>query len=624
MPIDIALIRAPNEGGVPDEVHKWQVVRISKDIIRHGHHHLEEENHSTIDVGCQIEEFILTLSRMDVNKRSLLKKQSWMKTRMNRLKAALGPKPMNTILDDGTENSKVDKNEIQSEIQNLKMMLPSVTKEYDDIVSWLNNNILCLANIVDDAEFHSTHLEKLNDSRGVQMQNEEDWNASFSDPLFCIGGYENIMVPVPSSSSSSKWNATNEKGKMMDVQDEIQLQLKSIMTGPGSDIYHSLFLYGKRYFSTHNLLADNVKTIHLPANIAMSSSIAHGTFGCVGGTNRHCQRSNQVPSTCSQSQTQCCRICNQENVRVPSYLAITLMNQNKIFSEKTLPCTYFIQTCGGSDDKISFEFIHEPASLELLCFTVNNLHISRQCQNDMAQMILDFYSSLLCSKIELQRSVSLVATSKEQPLRVRTLSPCEMDMNECRRVVVEGYIPSKKRYVELARVSNYTDYISRQFKLKCVGPNAQSTDYVHMVHCTLLQDTVIHWVVENNLSQYHGTLSHDSKSNKTSLVKGIVIPSVLTPFITKRKTCSDDCVTFLPFTREITKGKGGKVNIIPSKQMIEEIPVETLRTPGSQGNDKMEKSRKLQFHTGVISNALPNPTDEAICNPYDFLPMFRM
>ena len=305
---------------------------------------------------------------------------------------------------------------------------------------------------------------------------------------------------------------------------------------------------------------------------------------------------------------------------MPSYLAIALMNQDKIFSEKTLPCTYFIQTCGGSDE-IS-EFVHKTESLELLSFTVNNLHISRQFQNDLTQMILDFYCTLLCSKKELQRSVSLVTTSKEQPLRVRVLTPCELDMNECRRVVVEGYIPSKEQFVELARVSNYTDFISRQFKIKCVGGNAQSTDYVHMIKCTLLQETAIRWVVENNLSHFHGNHNHESDCMKSSIVKGIVVPSVLTPFITKRKTCSENCIIFLPFVREITKGKGGKVKVIPRKQMIEEIHVEIL-TPGSNGNDKMEKSRELPFCTNLRSNTVHNPHDEAICNPYDFLPIFR-
>lgn len=585
MPIDIALIRAPEEGGIPDEVQKWQDAR-----------RLPSQD-ATIDVVCQIQEekYILNLQKMDMEKRLLLKQKSWMKTRINRLKAALCPKNNKTL--DGSEQTSGDLNpNLQSEIQQLQMDLPRVTKEFDDLDHLVNYNLSCLANIVDNAEFPSRNVEKFSETRGVQIH--KDWNESFSDPLFCLGGCENLSVlQTTMKNVSTNGSVSFKKGT-------------SILTGPGSDIYTGLFVYGKRYFFSIDSV---VQTMHLPKNIALPASIAHGAFGCTEGYRQHFQRDHgpiRKP----------CQICSHEEVRVPSFLILALMNQNKIFSEKSLPCTYIMEECSARDD-IS-EFVHETKHLELLSFTVNNLRISRQHQNDLGGMILDFYQTLLCSQTELQSSVSLVTTSKEQPLRVRVLPSCDLEMNECRRIVVEGHVPSKKGFVELARVSNYTDYMSRQFKIKCVGGNAQSTDYVHMIKSTLLQETTLRWVIENNLSQFH--THHESDCATTlSIVPGIAVPSVLAPFVTNRKTCcSENGILFLPFIREITKGKGGKMKVIPTKHISEEMFAKRL-PHGSDESVKKEKSTGVYFPTSARSFTAPNPNDEAVCNPYEFLPLFR-
>jgi seryl-tRNA synthetase len=625
MPIDVALIRAGHEGGIPEEVQKWQVARFSN----HQHHQSsscvgstdgssssnsrEQAIHSTIGMGHQIEGFVANLQKMDIEKRSLLKKQSLMKTRINRLKAALCPRNNQVINDTGTFN--MDLNEIQNEIQNLKLLLPRVAKEFDDLDSLLHYNIFCLGNIVDDAEFESLpDLEKLNDIRGVEIQ--EHCNQSYPDPLFCVGGCETMLVLSRSVATDENFNMTLAREESKSFKE------KYILTGPGSEMYTALAMYGKRYFSTccNALLDDTVKIIHLPQHITLPATVAHGVYGCAGGSRR-------FQSDCHHPSNQkSCQICNhQEEVRVPSYLALALMNENKIYSEKSLPCTYLIQGSGGSDT-IS-EFAHDMARLEIFSFTVNNLCISRQYQNDMAQMILDFYKTLLCSKTELRSFVSLVTTSNEQPLRVRVLPPSELDMNECRRVVVEGHVPSKKQYVELAYVSNYTDYISRQFKIRCVGGNAQSTDYVHMIKCTLLQETAIRWVAENNLSQVHRNHNNESDCSKPSIVPGIVVPTALTPlFVTKRKSRSENCIVFLPFIREITKGKGGKMRVIPSKYKREEINVGALgqdcNVNGKIGKSE-ESSQWNATERSMIITTVPNPNDEAICNPYDFLPLFR-
>ena len=56
-----------------------------------------------------------------------------------------------------------------------------------------------------------------------------------------------------------------------------------------------------------------------------------------------------------------------------------------------------------------------------------------------------------------------------QLLQSRALPPSELNPNEASRIVVEGYLPSMNKYIELAHVSNFADCVSRAFKIKCGG-----------------------------------------------------------------------------------------------------------------------------------------------------------
>lgn len=606
MPIDITLIRCPDEGGIPLEVLDWQLARIS---TKYNDLNMKDDN-MLLDRGSRMKEYILNLQRMEKEKRSLLKQQASIRTRINQWKKLHGPRRDAHV----EQESFMDPNTIKMEIGKLKEILLSVDKEYENMASEIDDKLRYLGNmVVDDTEFcPSSNLGNVFQDRRINIR--DDFNLSYSDPLFCIGGCETITIPSYANVENVKLRESNENANYYGSQ---LLAGKHVLTGRGSDISAALLWYGKQY-STRCHLFDTIQTVHLPTKIMLPTFVAHGAFGCTDWpfSNDHDPNGKR------------CRICNNQDMEIPSYLALALMNQNTIFSDRKLPCAFLTQDiCVQSSEETSDDFAHDIASLNMIAFAVNNLHMSLQLQNSMVEFIVDFYQTLLVDKISVGSSISLVSVSpsREPPIRVRVLDPCALRNHECRRVVVEGHLPSKKRYVELAHVSNHTDYVSRQFNIKCSGGNAQSTNFVYMLESTVVKESAIKWLLENNLSQYQTEAGNSTKIH--NVMSGVVVPSVIAQLVSKPdRLLKEGSILWLPFVRDLSKGKGGKIKVIPINSIPDEMYIE-MDSHGCDANRKFDVYdfrllRELQSTDGR-STSDPNPGDEAICNPYDFLPIFQ-
>jgi hypothetical protein len=595
MPIDISFVRSSNEGGIPDEVKKWQIARIPKELVSSDLASNEE---------VQVKEFISALQDLEKSRRLLLKLQSEKRAQMNRLQKSLKPRASKDA-----DDSPINDSSIRKEIRVLKSeVLPSILKELEETCVSLNNKFVKLGNLVDTSALtHATELNQLDSERKVL--NAKCFGYSVSDPLFCIGGCETITIPATHFQiSGEKKNGTKAKEKV-------------VLSGIGSGISSAINSYAKQFFLNCELMTDAVSDIvHLPQTISLPPPMAHDALGCEGG--------------CFLEQRECdmsqCKICvalaDEELVEVPSYVAFALMNKNKTFHDRMLPKINLCLTRSHKSDKSCSRFAHEIEQIEIVAICVNNMHVSRALQDDIAQKIKEFYCSLLSGggdPCHTQRSCIYFLSNTEKPaIRLRLLESSKLEANECRRICIEGYMPSQNRYVELSRVSNCTSFVSRSLKIKCGGNNSKSegNEFVHLVHGVICQESAISWMLENNIA---GIGAPDTEASTLANREGVMIPPSLVPFMSEKEQnfagaragTQTGTMIWLPFVRELTRGKGGKLN-------VEELVPEPK--PVYFGNDtKRDCEERTSYHTNPKGGIAPNLSDESICNPWDFLPLYK-
>jgi len=592
MPIDVSLIRAIEEGGILDEVKKWQVARITNnnnDSAR------DKPSESTNDENtkARVQEFMLSIHGTEKNKRLLLREVTATRTRINRLQKCIAPKRKNgkKEIDSSSQPSSTELDSARDEIRQLKSLLPSISDKLELISTLLDEQLVQLGNVLDTTCFPiKLDLDDFNKKRGMSVV--RDLGYSISDPLFCIGGCEPMILPDISAISE------NVGGGVTDINDNnAKSKGKYVLTYIGCEILTSLMRYGRQYLSSK--IMQNVSFVTLPESLAIPRSLAHAIFGC---------SKQLLQSDETRGDNSACRFCNVSHCQAPSYIGVALMNQNKSFSDRMLPSMHLIQTSARSEQT---RFAHQLERIDMLALTVSNTIISRELQDDIASAMLSFYASLLSNTQESKQKIALVTSSKESPLRVRIVKASDLDFNECRRVVVEGFLPSKGVHIELAHVSNSTDYISRHFKIKCGGSNAHNVEYVHMLHGTMLQESAIDWMLENNIA------------NDDDQYQGIMIPAVLGQLFEFPKMAG---TVWLPFIRNLLKGKAGKVKVNEVKSVPNPIICDADNMP-VEGTLKTANEKKNMAHSTMQANYpimnIQEARAEALCNPYDFLPLFK-
>ena len=579
MPIDVTLIRSADEGGILEEVKRWQLARLANPSIDTSRETVEN------DTEDRVQEFISLIHDTEKTKRFLLREETSSRTRINRLQKFVAPKRNGKKENESPLPSPAELDSARNEIKHLKSELPSISEKLKSISFLLDEQLVQLGNVVDTADFSmDLNIDDFNKARDLSVV--KDLGPSIYDPLFCIGGCEqSILFNETSGVESNDVNDINSTTNG-----------KFLLTGIGSKIWSSLMCYGRQYFSSD--LLQNASFINLPESLTIPPSLAHSIFGCT----------KQMLGKDRTENGSACKYCNVHHCQAPSYIALGLMNQNKVFSDRMLPSIYVIQT---SDRSEQTRFVHQLDRIDILALTVSNVFISRELQDDIVNYMLDFFASLLCSTKDFEQELRLVTSSEEPALRARVITPSQLDFNECRRVVVEGFLPSKGVYIELAYVSNCTDFVSRKFKMKCGGSNVHNAEYVHMLHGTMLQESAIDWMLESNLTQFEQS-------------QGVLIPPVLENLSESLKNPGS---MWLPFTRNLLKGKAGKVKVTEIKSIPEPIicgarnASERRNSPKEDLKDKMHEETEMGEYP--VFKDLPGAREEALCNPYDFLPLYK-
>jgi len=594
MPVDISFCRSADEGGIVDEVKRWQLARCCS-----------FQNDQNV---VQVEEFVARIQILDMERRKTLRNHNDQRARLNALQKSLAPKKKKDS--QHHEDISVKKEIIRDEIKNLKLeTLPSLSDKLDLQSKRLQEELYKIGNLVDDEDLTVDGLDpvQMNQNRGVVIGQDNEF--CLLDPLFCIGGYEKLEYPLGTKESVTK------------------SKRKKYLTGVGSDLAYSMLSYGKEFFRKHERSGKDVKTIHAPESILLPNQTAHETMGCTAP----CELNGEESS---------CNICTNDSdqIKVPSFVALASMHQNKSYSERMLPQVYLSSTqCLDQADKNNeqtSQFSHPIERLQIFAISTSNLTMSRSLCDEFAHAIKDLYLSLLSSShTGGDNEVEISSFSKEHPLRVRTLQTSSLEKNEARKIVVEGYMPSMKKYIVLGHVSNSTDFISRAFKIKCGGSKlqGQGVEYTHLIHGVICDGGVaLSWFLENNIA----TLKTHGGNDEAQKKLGVAIPPCLVSFLSPERRNLTDSTMWIPFVRKLEKGKNGKTSIKQIDPMVDVLFIDhkvgaTLVQHNRTRTQEVKSSGEKKVRMKAESSSCPRNLSlkdiiaEANCNPYDFLPFYK-
>jgi len=595
MTIDISLLRNPEEGGNIDEVKKWQTCR------------LKDPQNNVI----HIESLIAKIIQLEKDKRRYLKDTCQCRARVKDLQKALAPKEIKSksasSLLHRQDEEVLNHETLRNEIDILKKQkIPSLTEELDNINKHIEEMTPKLMNIVDE-EPHT--IDKSDDF----VENYEEGpgaKETIIDPLYCIEGYEKVSIPT--------WNHPSN----IDESNIVNMNEKAVLCGFGSILSDSLTVYAQQIMK-QNLMIDTStvnSSIHLPAHIPVSSNaIAHSLMGCQDGIDHRTKK---------------CTICSSNSNspnNLPSYIAFSMLHQNKSYTDRELPKKYICNTDVteriGENKKV--QLIHQTNRVELSSLSTCNLKLSRHIQDEFVNTALKFYESLLISNCDINnierfnnRFLKLRYRKNISLLRTQSVPPTMLHPNECRRIMIQGFLPSKGGYVELGAISNYTDYISRNMKIKCGGGHGQPIEYAYLVHGIICDQGVMQWLLENNIASLHElNVEHDVKNNIDEGQTGVIIPPCLLQFMrldpSLQMLTTSSSSMFIPYARALIKRKGGKVSSKPVKGSKEPIILNIHYEEERVSSGVRKVSDKLQ------PLVPPCTSDEAACNPYGFLPFHR-
>lgn len=581
MTIEMSFMRPIEEGGVLEEVERWQNIRsLSRNEV-------------------QVKALITKIQEVDINRRLLLKSQNEKRARMNHLKRLLSPKVKDL------DNCEVDASSIKNEVRNLKSEIPSISKKLQEITVERDGMFARLGNSVDETALPT------NDSNRACIKRHLVGNPKectlISDPLLCIGGCETLNLSI-SIGQSKKATTTKEK---------------FVLTGVGSEIMSALISYTKEFFLKCEIMAD-ASVVHLPNTMAIPPDIAHSALGCSRGHDMDLTlKKKETIESLEQECHICLAIANDEEVSAPPYITFALMNQNKTYSERELPKISLCPTQSvESSMNMPFKsrFTHHFEQIEILALAVSNIHISRALQEEIAQRMVEFFISLLCENMDSDQRIYFHSNVEKDIVRLRLAEAHVLDADECRRICVQGYLPSQKKHVELCRISNCTSFVSRSFKIKCGIGNIQGTEFVHLLRGIIFQEPSIAWMLENNIVSV-GIPNADAKEQ----IGGVMIPPTLVSYMphSAHNSPKHECAMMLPFQRELAKGKGGKVRLKELAKKYNPIFFLNNNARGEERSNEDSESKTAPNNRTPRPNSLSAAAAEAICNPWDFLPLYR-
>ncbi|GMI01023.1 hypothetical protein TrVE_jg6238 [Triparma verrucosa] len=150
----------------------------------------------------------------------------------------------------------------------------------------------------------------------------------------------------------------------------------------------------------------------------------------------------------------------------PSDPPLLRQQKNSWVAEKTLPCRFCTTTPQSKPNP-------DPNSLNttlvLLSLTANNLGESRKEYHRTIDLLLTLLSSLSMKG------------------RALPFPPADMDMYAVAEADLEVFSPSSNKYVKVGRVSNFTDFYSREFEVRAgVKKMIQiNKNYCHSIHSFL-------------------------------------------------------------------------------------------------------------------------------------------
>ena len=565
MPIDLTLLRSPEEGGNADLVLRSNELRClgpSSAIV---------EALQTCDVQRRIAISDLNTARKNVNdhRRSL--------------------RPVTSDATEGGDSNgvSVDRDAIKKEMRLLQNhVIPDLQETLSKLEARIEELLPKLANVVDETTF------SLEGKEVCEALSKDKEGCVVIDPVFCVGGCETLQTINPGKEAEKK------------------SRQKSILTGHGVYLSEALMKYSNRFLS-EKLCKDDAhsyKMLQCPATASVDAISSHNLLGCSAS----------------------CRVCTESTAMfgAPSYVTPATIHAGKSHPDAKLPIYHTIKTyeSGVSEeplkkDDIDRHFAHPTERFSIFSLTLPTLASSRMAQEQMAKLLIEFYESLLVSVDAPNLSLSNRYHRNKNDLlpmmQARTVeAPC-LAMNECRRIVIEGYLPSTNSYIELASISNTSDFISRALGIKSGGtrvgkarPQGGGVEYPHIIHGTFCDTrSALLWIMENNAA-------HLSLGPGPSLIEGIAIPLALVDFVDNDGEGElhrlDEMVSFLPFRRRILAGKKGKAII---KEVDEGAKMEQII-----GADSSSSSEKVEFTVGRLPTKLELEA-EALSNPFGFLPI---
>ena len=565
MPIDPTLLRLSKEGGDAELVLRSQQ-------LRGGY------GHAIIDV-------IKGLQQCDAQRRVAVSDLNIARRDLNEHKRSLRPGISNG---DGIDDDCVDRGAIKKQMRELQTnVIPELQESVSKLEVRVGQELLPkLANIVDESAF------SLDGQKVCEATSKDKEGGIINDPLFCLGGCKMLPTINPGKEaekkSSQKW----------------------ILTGCGVSISDALMKYANSFLNQRLCKDDphsvGYKMLQCPATAPMDTISSHNLLGCSAS----------------------CPVCAEDTstFQVPSFITPATIHAGKSYPDAKLPIYHVFKTDERSGDSrgshkkdVCRLFSHPTERISMFALTLPSLTCSRSLQDQMGGMLLDFFESLLVpsdkSKLSFANRNHRRTNVLLPMVQARTVDASSLAMNECRRIVVEGFLPSADSYIELASVCNTSDYVARALDIKSHGTKVGkcksqggSAEHLHIIHGTICDAQVaLAWAMENNTARL-------SWSPEGTVIEGVALPRTLADSMHDVGEYEphrlDDSVLFLPFCRRILVGKRGKAIV---KKVEERSKLENLE-------GKSSAKEKVEF----AINRPPTKREveaEALNNPFAFLPI---
>lgn len=467
-------------------------------------------------------------------------------------------------------------------------------------------------------EDENKKIQKDNKPNKKQKKKKSGGEIEIIDPLFCIGGCEKISSEnmlfshnTTKSSTSSSFTTVIMSGLGFTLLETLKCHAMSHIN---NNAYHK-----NKQNDSDNIICPLIQWMNIPSSCFVNKNMALSIMG--SSKDKMLSKSNSLDLTSLSASFDKINIddflttkdennnddsssSSQNSIPLPNYAILSLLHQNKAYSQQNNHeiLVQIAACCSNSSTQSSLKdgkgtFLRKNSCLSSLfqspttnssilnekidLFTLceSDLDTSRQIQNDMALSILKFYESLLvCVENDSQKNDN--DNKGIQPfLRIRCIPVSELELNETRRVVIEGLVPpsssaphsillndeddcnnstatifmdmdfsdtntkansTNDKYIELGHVSNYTDYISRacntrygihnkyrgrkqnQQGKRRVAITPMIVEYAYTLHGTFCDFAkALEWVMEINTFRVKKCSNANDNNNNN---KGLFLP----------------------------------------------------------------------------------------------------